>query len=382
MNKKLLLSIVSVLLVITIAGWIYFFLTKNKNLEQPTTLPSPSPVVSFNIPPQKTQEPRFEQLSADWAVKPAIASTSVIFFNRTKGVLKNISLVLNTKQETNLSDTIFDNINTIVWSPNKKMVAFLFTQYDQERISVFDLLQSIQYTLPRYFKNPVWSVDSKRLAVYHDDPLKNEHFISIIQPDGSKEQKLVSMVLPNPTILWQTQDTIVFYQKPAPQTAIANIFQYNLKTKSLSSLPLAISGAPDQTFFGFDMLPSPKNDFWFFSFTDKNGGGLMTYINQGNTIIEPPMKTLVQKCVWSDSGENIYCAYSNALANAPNLPFDYWTGRISSSDSFARFNVKTGEFKIYAENTGYDAIDLAISPDESFLVFVNRKDLSLYKMKL
>ncbi len=263
------------------------------------------------------------------------------------------------------------------------MVAFLFTSYDQEQASVFDLQQNIRYTLPQYFKNPSWSVDSKRLAVYHDDPLKNEHFISIIQPDGSKEQKLVSMTIPNPVILWPTQDIIVFYQKPAPQTAISNVFQYNLKTKSLSPFPLAISGAElGQALFGFDMLPSPKNDFLLLSFTNKNGDGLMAYINQGNNIIEPPMKTLVQKCVWSESGENIYCAYSNSLANASNLPFNYWKGRVLSSDSFARFNVKTGEFKVYAENTGYDAIDLAISSDESFLVFVNRKDLSLYKMKL
>ena len=130
------------------------------------------------------------------------------------------------------------------------------------------------------------------------------------------------------------------------------------------------------------MLPSPKNGLSLFSFTDENGNAIVTYISQADSVMEPHMKTLVQKCVWSDSGENIYCAYSNALANAPNLPFDYWKGKISSSDSFARFNVKTGEFKVYAENAGYDAIDLAISPDESFLVFVNRKDLSLYKMKL
>lgn len=382
MNRKLIFGIVGVLLVIVIAGWIYFFLTKNKNPEQPTTLPSPSPVVSFNIPPQKTQEPRFEQLSADWIVKPAIASTSVIFFNKTHGVLKNISLILNSKQETNLSDTKFDDINTIVWSPNKNMVAFLFTQYDQERISVFDLRQNIQYTLPRYFENPAWSVDSKRLAVYHDDQLKNEHFISIVQPDGSKEQKLVSMVLPNPIILWQTQDTIVFYQKPAPQIAITNVFQYNLKTKLLTDFPIAISGANETTLFGFDTLLSSKTGYSFMHITDHNGASLASFINQGTNVIQLTIKTLAQKCVWSDSGENIYCAYSNALANASNLPFDYWKGKVSSSDSFARFNVKTGEFKIYAENTGYDAIDLAISPDESFLVFVNRKDLSLYKMKL
>ena len=96
-----------------------------------------------------------------------------------------------------------------------------------------------------------------------------------------------------------------------------------------------------------------------------------------------PFTALTNKCVWATNSESLYCAYANPLPEGDYLwPFDYWQGKVATHDSFAKFSWKTGEFKIYAENTAYDADNLALARNESFLIFINRQDLGLYRLKL
>lgn len=138
-------------------------------------------------------------------------------------------------------------------------------------------------------------------------------------------------------------------------------------------------------FYGFDALPSPDGKALLISLTaDGSGRSLSNFVQnlETNKITELDLKTLVQKCAWSEDSEEIFCVYSDELKQAGNLPFDYWMGKIRSHDSFAKLNLRTGEKKVYAEGTDFDALSLSVSPEKDFLLFVNQADQSLYRMKL
>jgi len=401
-NKKNILFIIIGLSLIVIGGWIYFFFIKNEGeggpiviidtvspSTQPTqTPPSPQPTYT-----QGTQ--RFDLLSAESLLGPTVNTTSILFFDRTKGTFQSLLLSLGNKKATAISETKFEgnSIKYIEWSLDKTAVIIRHTDYNQTTIfSVYKIPQNLLYTLPDYVLAATWSPDGKKIAVYRVDRAKNRYLISTMDPDGSNVKELLNIHISNIELMWPSMDTLYFYDKPMQSKAIDGLFKYSFPTKQLGPLnifSLAFGEDNSSSFHGITLFPSPDGKIIFFSYTNLSGTSLLSgivnpsAINEEAYLIDVPFSSLPQKCSWAKTGETIYCAYSDEFRNSNKVvPFDYWNGSLSTNDSFARFNWKTGELKVYAEKTGFDATDVSVSPDESFLIFINRKDMNLYKMKL
>jgi protease II len=214
--------------------------------------------------------------------------------------------------------------------------------------------------------------------------LKKESYLSTLNFDGTKETKLFDLGLSDLRLFAAATDTVIFYQRPARRYPLEAIFNYNLRAKQLKLISLPLKEKYRTGFYGLDLLPSKDSRSALLSLTDEKGANLESFIYrlETNELINLPVKTLVQKCVWAENNESVYCAYSKELTGAGDLPFSYWQGKVKPNDSFAKFNFKTGEFRVYAEDTVFDAVNLAISSEEDYLVFVNRADGSLYRMKL
>lgn len=388
-----------VLLVAMAAGWIYFIFIKDK-----PNNPNPTPTIS--VAPSKTTSPTpqatpvnnqiFELISASNFLNPIADKAKVFLFNTSDGFLKSLILPIKLGAETNLIPTKLENVIAITWSPNKNFVLVKFTSNDQIRHSVIDLKQNLSYTLPFYLTDFSWAPDEKKLAAYHSLPVKNEYFISTINPDGTGEQKLLDIRLKNIILSWPAQDNIIFWQKTAPGDTTEQIFSLSVKQKTLSEVPIPFYENGKAGASGLTALPAPGGQRVLINFSDSNSKSLISSIYNreakvdplkemplANALINLPFSTIPEKCSWAPGGENLYCTYSEEFINGKHVvPFGYWMGDFTTNDSFARFNWKTGEFKIYAEKTSFDATELSVSPDESFLVFINRKDMNLYKMKL
>ena len=101
-----------------------------------------------------------------------------------------------------------------------------------------------------------------------------------------------------------------------------------------------------------------------------------------------PLKTLPEKCVWGGVAKEIlYCAVP-ATPNKGEYPDIWYQGIESFNDELWSINTTTGQTEIvadketFSENGGVDATKLQLSPKEDYLSFINKKDLTLWLIKI
>lgn len=94
------------------------------------------------------------------------------------------------------------------------------------------------------------------------------------------------------------------------------------------------------------------------------------------------LTTFPQKCVWGKIYEDVlYCGTPIDLARA-DYPDEWYQGVVSFNDSIWMINFSTGESKILAGDTGSDVISPFLSKDEDYLFFINKKDGTLWSLRL
>jgi len=98
------------------------------------------------------------------------------------------------------------------------------------------------------------------------------------------------------------------------------------------------------------------------------------------------IKTLPEKCVWSNGGETLYCAVPKA-APGGTYPDSWYQGEISFADQLWRIDALTGNAAILADpsslaGTDIDGIKLMLDEKDNYLFFVNKKDSFLWELVL
>lgn len=96
--------------------------------------------------------------------------------------------------------------------------------------------------------------------------------------------------------------------------------------------------------------------------------------------------TLAEKCVWSSDSIKIYCG---APENAPggSLPDDWYKGKVSFEDSIWETNLDLSSSEMIYNIKGQRGVSLdlyrpEISPNNDFLLFMNKNDNSLWSFDL
>lgn len=123
-----------------------------------------------------------------------------------------------------------------------------------------------------------------------------------------------------------------------------------------------------------------------YSYLDNNKLELKAKDLKNGVVTDILPRTLADKCVWSKKvGAVLYCGAPKSLPQG--LPDSWYQGEVSFADSFWRFNTETNTAEeLYvpqgdSEGT-IDVHSLEVSPDEDYLVFINKSDLSLWVLKL
>lgn len=112
-----------------------------------------------------------------------------------------------------------------------------------------------------------------------------------------------------------------------------------------------------------------------------NHGGDITY----EQII--PLSTLPEKCVWRGDDVHIFCAAMNSTLPQNTLPDEWYQGVVSFNDSFWSANIDSGEITLLANpqtliNNEFDVITPTLSSDQGYFIFINKKDGTLWSMKI
>ncbi|KND48536.1 MAG: hypothetical protein AB200_02300 [Parcubacteria bacterium C7867-005] len=103
-----------------------------------------------------------------------------------------------------------------------------------------------------------------------------------------------------------------------------------------------------------------------------------------NTKIFPV--TIPEKCVWSKKENLIYCGNPEGIVG-PKQPESWYQGAVSFNDSIWKIDPANQLSDVLLEprrsfEVDVDVINPFLSPDEDYLFFINKKDLSLWALKL
>lgn len=99
-----------------------------------------------------------------------------------------------------------------------------------------------------------------------------------------------------------------------------------------------------------------------------------------------PISTIADKCAWSSRSKGIaFCAVPNPMPRGV-LPDEWYTGTVSFNDAIYRVDAMLGTavkaFDPQTQKELIDATNLVVSPDDKYLLFTNKKDLSLWALQL
>jgi hypothetical protein len=281
-----------------------------------------------------------------------------------------------------LSDKKFPGILKAVWSPDKSKVLLKIKNADESAsFSLFDTNSNQVSPLNRNINEVAWMATSDKIFYKYFDSTSKKSTLNISDPNGNNWKKL--MDLPH--------DKISFFQ--IPRSGLLSVWNNGDAYYSTLLQSISLLGDNPKTLyqgnFGADYLWDNSGNYILASQTDAKGGtkiqlGIMNYNGGEYKILGLP--TFASKCLWSNDDTIIYCALPGNVPDNSILPNDYKAGKFTTTDTFWKINISTGEksrlLDVADIKNPFDASNLFFNSDESLLFFVNKVDGKLYKIVL
>jgi len=197
-----------------------------------------------------------------------------------------------------------------------------------------------------------------------------------IEGAGKKRTKVFSSPLKEWLITGVVGDT-VYLQTKSSRKAGSYLFTYNLKTGGFTPLLSSITG--------LSTLPSPKGNKILYSETSTGVPRLVIFDVSKKTYSTLSLKTFAEKCVWTNDESIVYCAVPSVVSPG-ELPDSWYQGISSFTDNLWSVSVSSEQVKEVAalvDNSYYlDIIDPKLDSGNHFIVFQNKRDGSLWSVRL
>lgn len=326
------------------------------------------------------KEDLVKAMSDEKVVSPLYDSTenNVIYFSPKEKSIKRISTdTLSTMPVMILSGEPL----RAIWSPLKKQALVEMRADQSVRWYLVDTEKKTELALKDGLETPIWTALGDRIVYKYYDIKTKERSLSIANPDGSDWKKIGDSPFKN------------MNAAVAPQSSMLTFWNEGNAFEETSLRSLSLVGSEVKTIFsgkfGAEYVFSPDGQKILMSSTNQKGGtstmlGLL--LNQGVQYQNLLIPTLVAKTAWSKNNSSIYYALPGSLPDNAVMPNDYFSKPLLTQDTFWKVNIETGEKKRIVETKditrGYDASSIMVNDDETMLVFVNRADGRLYRIKL
>ncbi len=219
------------------------------------------------------------------------------------------------------------------------------------------------------------SPDTERL--FYMFRAANDAVGTVANIDGGGKKQIFDSPITEWLPYWVDKNTIMLATKP---TAGANGFLYTLN---------ATTGLINKVFGdvrGLTTLSSKDRKRVLFSASTGNSFETFIYDVAKGISLPFPITTFPEKCVWGNDNVTLYCGAPDSI---PPLPYpDVWyQGRISFNDTIWKIDTETGALDILATpkddaRTEIDFIRPLLSPNEDVLIFMNKKDSTLWSLQL
>lgn len=176
---------------------------------------------------------------------------------------------------------------------------------------------------------------------------------------------------------WQNDNLISLNTKPTSEFP-GYLFLLNPKNGSIRKVVDGVGGLTSKI--------SPSGKFVLFSEGRQSSISLFVKDLTTNQIKRLAISTLPEKCVFDNQDETIiYCGGPNRIEPA-KYPDDWYKGKVSFDDFIWEINHQKGMIKSFYtfddKDFDFDIVDVALSKNNKFFVFVNKTDLTLWSLDL
>lgn len=139
--------------------------------------------------------------------------------------------------------------------------------------------------------------------------------------------------------------------------------------------------------FGLSIRQSPKTGAILYSTVQSNNAIQLTVQNTDGSSVDLPFSTFADKCLWStQDSATVYCAVPHTLPTNTTLPDAWYRGEVHFSDSWWKFNTKTGAVdEIYdptKSSQSLDILDPVMSADGMYLSFIETRTGTAWVLRI
>ncbi len=316
-------------------------------------------------------EERLVRLTDFPVVSPVLNKdeTRVLFYKKSGGDLF-ASDFTGKKQEKQTNLTVIGLMEAI-WQRGGGRAVVRYTDGDTIK-SFLQIGTSTIAMLPQGITSAAWSPDGASVA--YTAPRDDRLELMIADSSGKNPRTVYRTPLMDVSISWITSDIFIFSTAPSG-TSDGFFFGFSRKDGSFIKVfgpQRGLMGlwSPDGATVLASGIPAGKKE------TE-----LTLYDRQKKEAAALPLATLAEKCVWPDATV-VFCAVPKGIPPGTMLPDVYLRGEFNSSDRIVSIDAKTSAVsEVFAEGD-FDMSDLLSAKDKKRLFFVNRRDGTLWTLKL
>lgn len=175
------------------------------------------------------------------------------------------------------------------------------------------------------------------------------------------------------TPLWFSENTIALLSKPSVLSQ-GLLLYINRATGNSETVLQGVTG--------LTALPSPNGERILFSASSETGLGAGIFERKSGRSTNLSPTTLPEKCVWGKESRVFFCGAPQSISPA-SYPDAWYQGIISFTDDFWEIDAATGiSHLLFTPKESLDAISPILDSDETHLIFINKKDGSLWLLRL
>ncbi len=394
MNKKIIIILSAIVILLLLAGGIYWFYPNKPASERPGIIsalfPSaeeqqiqglPTPGGGGGLPGGIQVEKTLIQLTQNAVSGAGAASTTIRYIEKSTGNIYEIAP--NGQNRKRLSNITILKTFESFWSADaSKLILRYFEEGAYPSVKTFSasLTATGTSTATTTLQGIFLPSSATAVAV---SPAEDKIFYLISTGDGisgitadfgnKKQSNILNIPFSEFNINWPSKNIITLLTKPSAAT---EGFLYSLDPKT-GDFQKIIGGVN-----GLTVLVSPDGARMIYSQSRNSGIETKIFNLKDKTSSGFGLTTLPEKCVWSKIDKNIiFCATPNNFPSG-DYPDSWYQGLISFNDSVWQINLSNGETNVLINETKSDVINPFLSKDENYLVFTNKKDNTLWSLKL
>ncbi len=364
-----------------------------------TPITNPNPDDTNPNPNIPVAPPRLWQISVDPqsgvvafnASSSATRIPTVRFVDKATGNVFESSLTLLGQRR--VSNTTIPKVYEALWQPSGNSLVVRYLDENNETIksaygkigaattaaTAGDSADQFQELQTTFLSNDITSLSINKSNSNLAFVIKNLSGSQIFVADqtGSNPKKVFESSIKDLAISWVSNTTLGLLTKPSAD-AVGQFYFLKTDTGSLSR----VMGGKN----GLSALANPGGTKVFFSESRNNSFSSGILDPKTGVETKTPFSTLSDKCVWSEKTAYLYCATPKSIPSG-KYPDHWYQGKISLTDTLWRVDSSSGSTEFLFDpstinESGIDAINLTLDPDEEYLVFTNKKDSQLWGLKI